>query len=119
MPKSSILDDETIELLELWGRWGRQTGFGGLGYASKTNFAPPSSRTGFSLIDESKVNRVEQAVKAIHSKSQLGAKSLRYKWVLEFSGRKIAKELRTNKDYVYKEIDIAETLLTGFLLGLN
>ena len=61
--------------------------------------------------------RVEAAVQIVRSQDMQLARCLKYRWVYEFSGRRLAKELGTNRTDVWPLVERSEMALQGVLWG--
>tara|TARA_B110000908_G_C10010092_1_gene338144 strand:+ start:198 stop:512 length:315 start_codon:yes stop_codon:yes gene_type:complete len=61
--------------------------------------------------------RVEAAVQVLRRQDPQLALCLKYRWVYEFSGRRLAKELGTNRTDVWPIVERSEMALQGVLWG--
>jgi hypothetical protein len=59
--------------------------------------------------------RVEAAVQVVRRQDMQLAQCLKYRWVYEFSGRRIARELGTNRTDVWLLVERAEMAVQGVL----
>ena len=110
-------------MLDSWSRWSRGLdAYSSLWYPS----ASPESRLSVdSNVWESGVTRtpviiadaerVEAAVQIVRRQDMQMARCLKYRWVYEFSGRRLAKELGTNRTDVWPLVERSEMALQGVL----
>ena len=123
MVESRVLTESTVMMMDSWSRWARGLdAYSSLWYPS----ASPESRlsvdsnvwesssTGTPIII-SDAERVEAAVQIVRRQDTQLAKCLKYRWVYEFSGRRLAKELGTNRTDVWPIVERSEMALQGVL----
>ena len=123
MVESRVLTESTVMMMDSWSRWARGLdAYSSLWYPS----ASPESRlsvdsnvwesssTGTPIII-SDAERVEAAVQVVRRQDTQLAKCLKYRWVYEFSGRRLAKELGTNRTDVWPIVERSEMALQGVL----
>ena len=125
MVDSKVMSESTVMMMDSWSRWARgMDAYSSLWYPS----ASPESRlsvdsniweassTGTPVII-SDAERVEAAVQVVRRQDSQLAKCLKYRWVYEFSGRRLAKELGTNRIDVWPLVERSEMALQGVLWG--
>ena len=125
MVNSKVMSESTVMMMDSWSRWARgMDAYSSLWYPS----ASPESRlsvdsniweassTGTPVII-SDAERVEAAVQVVRRQDSQLAKCLKYRWVYEFSGRRLAKELGTNRTDVWPLVERSEMALQGVLWG--
>ena len=123
MVNSKVMSESTVMMVDSWSRWARgMDAYSSLWYPS----ASPESRlsvdsnvwesspTGTPIII-SDAERVEAAVQVVRRQDTQLAKCLKYRWVYEFSGRRLAKELGTNRTDVWPIVERSEMALQGVL----
>ena len=123
MVNSKVMSESTIMMVDSWSRWARgMDAYSSLWYPSSS----PESRlsvdsnvwevspTG-TLVIVADAERVEAAVQIVRRQDMQLAMCLKYRWVYEFSGRRIAKELGTNRTDVWPLVERAEMALQGVL----
>ena len=125
MVQSRVLTESTAMMMDSWSRWARGLdAYSALWYPS----ASPESRLSVdSNVWESSptstpvvlsdAERVEAAVQIVRRQDNQMAKCLKYRWVYEFSGRRLAKELGTNRTDVWPIVERSEMALQGVLWG--
>jgi hypothetical protein len=125
MVQSRVLTESTAMMMDSWSRWARGLdAYSALWYPS----ASPESRLSVdSNVWESSptstpvvlsdAERVEAAVQIVRRQDNQMAKCLKYRWVYEFSGRRLAKELGTNRTDVWPLLERSEMTLQGVLWG--
>jgi len=123
MVQSKVLGEGTSMMLDSWSRWSRSLdSYSQLWYPS----ASPESRLSVdSNVWESggvrtpviiaDAERVEAAVQIVRRQDKQMAQCLKYRWVYEFSGRRLAKELGTNRTDVWPLVERSEMALQGVL----
>jgi hypothetical protein len=128
MVQSKVLSDSTVLMMDSWSRWARGLdAYAALWYPS----ASPESRlavdnnvweagavnTMSTPIISADAERVEAAVQVVRGQDMQLAQCLKYRWVYEFSGRRLAKELGTNRTDVWPLVERSEMALQGVLWG--
>ena len=125
MVQSRVLTESTAMMMDSWSRWARGLdAYSALWHPS----ASPESRLSVdSNVWESSptstpvvlsdAERVEAAVQIVRRQDNQMAKCLKYRWVYEFSGRRLAKELGTNRTDVWPLLERSEMTLQGVLWG--
>jgi len=126
MVESKVLSESTVMMMDSWSRWARGLdAYASLWYPS----ASPESRLSVdnNVWEAGAVNkvstpvivadaeRVEAAVQVVRRQDMQLAQCLKYRWVYEFSGRRIAKELGTNRTDVWPLVERSEMALQGVL----
>ena len=126
MVESKVLSDSTVMMMDSWSRWARGLdAYSSLWYPS----ASPESRLSVNnnVWEEGAVStmntpvivadaeRVEAAVQVVRRQDMQLAQCLKYRWVYEFSGRRLAKELGTNRTDVWPLVERSEMALQGVL----
>mgnify|MGYP003624906190 FL=1 len=125
MVESKVLSESTAMMLDSWSRWSRGLdAYSSLWYPSaspesrlsvETNvWQSGVTRTPVIIAD---AERVEAAVQIVRSQDMQLARCLKYRWVYEFSGRRLAKELGTNRTDVWPLVERSEMALQGVLWG--
>ena len=125
MVNSKVMSESTIMMVDSWSRWARgMDAYSSLWYPSSS---PESRLSVDSNVWESSptstpvvlsdAERVEAAVQIVRRQDNQMAKCLKYRWVYEFSGRRLAKELGTNRTDVWPLLERSEMTLQGVLWG--
>jgi hypothetical protein len=123
MVESRVLTESTVMMMDSWSRWARGLdAYSSLWYPSSSPESRlsvdsnvwESSPTGTPIII-SDAERVEAAVQVVRRQDTQLAKCLKYRWVYEFSGRRLAKELGTNRTDVWPIVERSEMALQGVL----
>ena len=123
MVNSKVMSESTVMMVDSWSRWARgMDAYSSLWYPSSS----PESRlsvdsnvwevspTGTPVI-VADAERVEAAVQIVRRQDMQLAMCLKYRWVYEFSGRRLAKELGTNRTDVWPIVERSEMALQGVL----
>jgi hypothetical protein len=125
MVESKVLSESTVMMMDSWSRWARGLdAYSSLWYPSSSPESRlsvdsnvwESSPTGTPIII-SDAERVEAAVQVVRRQDTQLAKCLKYRWVYELSGRRLAKELGTNRTDVWPLVERSEMALQGVLWG--
>jgi hypothetical protein len=126
MIDSKVMSVATVMMMDSWSRWARGLdAYSALWYPS----ASPESRLSvdINVWDSGAGNtlstpvvvldaeRVEAAVQVIRRQDMQLAQCLKYRWVYEFSGRRLAQELGTNRTDVWVLVERSEMALQGVL----
>ena len=67
-------------------------------------------------ITERDAETVEQAVYEMHNATPALALCIRYRWIHEFSGRRLATKMNTNRITIWQQVAQAETTIQGMLV---
>ena len=125
MIDSKVMSESTVMMMDSWSRWARRMDdYSSLWYPS----ASPEGRAAIannvwqqgvsgSPVIEADAERVEAAVQVLRRQDTQLAKCLKYRWVYEFSGRRLAQELGTNRTDVWPLVERSEMALQGVLWG--
>ena len=125
MMTSRVMSESSIMMVDSWSRWARQMDdYSKLWYPSSSpegrdaveNNIWNQSPTGTPVI-HADAERVEAAVQVLRRQDPQLALCLKYRWVYEFSGRRLAKELGTNHTDVWPIVERSEMALQGVLWG--
>jgi hypothetical protein len=125
MMTSRVMTESSIMMVDSWSRWARQMDdYSKLWYPSSSpegrdaveNNIWNQSPTGTPVI-HADAERVEAAVQVLRRQDPELALCLKYRWVYEFSGRRLAKELGTNRTDVWPIVERSEMALQGVLWG--
>ena len=125
MMTSRVMSESSIMMVDSWSRWARQMDdYSKLWYPSSSpegrdaveNNIWNQSPTGTPVI-HADAERVEAAVQVLRRQDPQLALCLKYRWVYEFSGRRLAKELGTNRTDVWPIVERSEMALQGVLWG--
>lgn len=125
MVASRVLTESTVMMMDSWSRWARGLdAYSALWYPSQSPESRlsvdsnvwESSKSGTPIII-SDAERVEAAIQRLRSQDIQMAKCLKYRWVYEFSGRRLAKEMGTNRTDVWPLLERSEMALQGVLWG--
>ena len=125
MMTSRVMSESSIMMVDSWSRWARQMDdYSKLWYPSSSpegrdaveNNIWNQSPTGTPVI-HADAERVEAAVQVLRRQDPQLALCLKYRWVYEFSGRRLAKELGTNRTDVWPLLERSEMTLQGVLWG--
>ena len=125
MMTSRVMSESSIMMVDSWSRWARQMDdYSKLWYPSSSpegrdaveNNIWNQSPTGTPVI-HADAERVEAAVQVLRRQDPQLALCLKYRWVYEFSGRRLAKELGTNRTDVWPLVERSEMALQGVLWG--
>ena len=123
MMTSRVMSESSIMMVDSWSRWARQMDdYSKLWYPSSSpegrdaveNNIWNQSPTGTPVI-HADAERVEAAVQVLRRQDPQLALCLKYRWVYEFSGRRLAKALGTNRTDVWPLVERAEMALQGVL----
>ena len=125
MIESKVLNEETALLMDNWARWARSLeNYERLWYpkesvsfkaALSTNiWHPPENHVPIRNAD---AERIEEAVAKLRAANMQLGLCIKYRWVYEFKGKRLAKELGCNKQNVYQLTDQAELTLQGIIWG--
>ena len=126
MMTSRVMTESSIMMVDSWSRWSRQMDdYSKLWYPSSSpesrdaipnNIWSKSGPTGTPVIIAD-AERVEAAVQVLRQQDPQLALCLKWRWVYEFSGRRLAKELGTNRTDVWPIVERSEMALQGVLWG--
>jgi len=125
MIQSKVLNEETALLMANWARWARSLeNYARLWWypresisfkeAQSTNVWEPENHMPIRNAD---AERIENAVVKLRAANMQLGLCIKYRWVYEFKGKRLAKELGCNKQNVYQLTDQAELTLQGIIWG--
>jgi len=126
--ESKVMSVETVLLVDSWARWARGLdAYAALWYPSASPevrlavennlWEDGAANTTSAPVIPADAERVEAAVQVIRRQDMQMAQCLKFRWVYEFSGRRLAKELGTNRTDVWPLVERAEMALQGVLWG--
>jgi hypothetical protein len=126
MLASRVLDSDTQERLDNWGRWARDCApYRHLWYPQRTILAQlrkastvfdePRPINSPPAVNDTDAEHIELAVQKLYKRDQRLGHCLRCRWVYRYSGRELAKSFGSNKDGIWNLVGLAEIALQGML----